>query len=256
MPESNESFMNGELGLGMAIPEEATAKLGPLPSLFPSGRTERDSEEPDTESYDAFLEQLAEDTKQYVKAVFKTLVATVPKAIIHAQVKQSQEHLLERLYAYVTGLKPGELDMLLDEDSEVTQKRAAAQMSIKDITSSIVELKRVEEKRIRTQEDERPPKEEVSRAAIEQSGMWDLLPGGGPAAQGSSPYGQYTPRSLQGRTPFTETRRSPAPNGTAPSARSAPTPGSRPTSAGAAPGAPSPLTQKPRRRPPPAPPGQ
>lgn len=143
-----------------------------------------------------FLEQLAEDTKQYVKAVFTTLVATVPKAIIHAQVpttpppyfphllaysfpgparkrpggedaagvvasrlflccalsrwsgcgpggvarwgaragvqvKMSQEHLLERLYAYVTGLKPMELDGLLDEDSEVTQKRAAAQMSIK-----------------------------------------------------------------------------------------------------------------------------
>jgi len=47
------------------------------------------------------------------------------------QVKQSQEHLLERLYAYVTGLKPQELDMLLDEDSELTQKRAAAQMTIK-----------------------------------------------------------------------------------------------------------------------------
>jgi len=162
------------------------------------------------------------------------------------QVKQSQEHLLERLYAYVTGLKPQELDMLLDEDSELTQKRAAAQMTIKvglvqpgiaasglatgfcwpcccscscgmwfwlpvqaakfgqnefwprvhmeghlqrgcaarspqsrpvahsmshtslrcpqDITSSIVEIKRVEEHRLRTNEDERPPKEEVSRA--------------------------------------------------------------------------------------------
>lgn len=78
-----------------------------------------------------FLEQLAADTKQYVKAVFTTLVATVPKAIIHAQVKMSQEHLLERLYAYVTGLKPMELDGLLDEETEVTQKRAAAQMSIK-----------------------------------------------------------------------------------------------------------------------------
>lgn len=52
-------------------------------------------------------------------------------SIFGEQVKQSQEHLLERLYAYVTGLKPQELDMLLDEDSELTQKRAAAQMTIK-----------------------------------------------------------------------------------------------------------------------------
>lgn len=42
MPDSNESFMDGSLGLGMAIPEEATAKLGPLPSLMGSNRTERD----------------------------------------------------------------------------------------------------------------------------------------------------------------------------------------------------------------------
>ncbi len=66
-----------------------------------------------------------------------------------------------------------------------------------------------------------------------------------------------------GKTPFSESRqdsrRSPAPaaNGNGPPQRySAPPPGARPTSAGAAPGAPSPLTQKPRRRPPPAPPGQ
>lgn len=42
MPDSNESFMDGEKGLGMAIPEEATAKLGPLPSLMGSNRTAHD----------------------------------------------------------------------------------------------------------------------------------------------------------------------------------------------------------------------
>ena len=36
MPLDKESFMNGKLGLGMAIPEDATAKLGPLPAL-PTG---------------------------------------------------------------------------------------------------------------------------------------------------------------------------------------------------------------------------
>ena len=34
--------------------------------------------------------------------------------------------------------------------------------------------------------------------AIEQSGLWDLLPGGRTEQGSSSPYGQYTPRSLQG----------------------------------------------------------
>lgn len=54
------------------------------------------TQDPDTSSYDAWLEQLAEDTKQYVFAVFKTLVATVPKAIIHTQVSNHccNEHSL------------------------------------------------------------------------------------------------------------------------------------------------------------------
>ena len=44
LPDSNESFMNGDLGLGMAIPEEATAKLGPLPSIMGGPRNDRDQE--------------------------------------------------------------------------------------------------------------------------------------------------------------------------------------------------------------------
>ena len=36
MPMDKDSFMNGTLGLGMAIPEDATAKLGPLPLLMQS----------------------------------------------------------------------------------------------------------------------------------------------------------------------------------------------------------------------------
>ena len=45
------------------------------------------AQEVDNTAYDQWLEQLSEDTKQYVRAVFKTLVATVPKAIIHSQAR-------------------------------------------------------------------------------------------------------------------------------------------------------------------------
>jgi len=45
MPMDKESFMNGNLGLGMAIPEEATAELGPLPHLIPTiTREQRDAD--------------------------------------------------------------------------------------------------------------------------------------------------------------------------------------------------------------------
>ena len=45
IPMDKESFMKGHLGLGMAIPEEATAELGPLPHLIPTiTREQRDAE--------------------------------------------------------------------------------------------------------------------------------------------------------------------------------------------------------------------
>jgi hypothetical protein len=40
--------------------------------------------------------------------------------------------------------------------------------------------------------------DELLLQAIEQSGLWDLLPGGRTEEGSGSPYGQYTPRSLQG----------------------------------------------------------
>lgn len=50
MPENNDSFMDGSKGLGLAIPEEATAKLGPLPVLFGQPTNPDDPDNPDTSS--------------------------------------------------------------------------------------------------------------------------------------------------------------------------------------------------------------
>ncbi len=48
--------MNGNLGLGMAIPEEATAELGPLPHLIPTiTREQRDAEVCDRTSCPPYL---------------------------------------------------------------------------------------------------------------------------------------------------------------------------------------------------------
>ena len=39
-----ESHMNGKLGLGMAIPEDANAKLGPLPTIMHNNNRGREFE--------------------------------------------------------------------------------------------------------------------------------------------------------------------------------------------------------------------
>ena len=43
----------------------------------------------------------------------------------------AQENLLQQLYTYATHLNPLELEAMLNEDPELMQKRAAAQMAVK-----------------------------------------------------------------------------------------------------------------------------
>lgn len=74
--------------------------------------------------FDDYLRQLAEDTLAYVRTVCGTVVLTVPKAIVHCQIKRAQAHLLESLYAAMSELKGEQLESLLVEDSELAQARA------------------------------------------------------------------------------------------------------------------------------------
>lgn len=79
-------------GIGAAVPFEMSTKLGAITNLFSGlGRSSTATGggfgQRDDASYDRFLEQLAEDTKQYVKEIFFTLEKTVPKAIVHTQVR-------------------------------------------------------------------------------------------------------------------------------------------------------------------------
>lgn len=51
--------------------------------------------------------------------------------LLGLQVKMAQENLLQHLYTYATHLNPLELEAMLNEDPELMQKRAAAQMAVK-----------------------------------------------------------------------------------------------------------------------------
>ncbi len=73
-----------------------------------------------------FFATLAEDTFAYVRNVCHTLILTVPKAIVHCQIKRAQQSLLESLYAYITEMTSFETETLMDEEPESMQRRAAA----------------------------------------------------------------------------------------------------------------------------------
>jgi hypothetical protein len=70
-----ESFMDGNLGLGMAIPEDATAALGPLPHLVPTiSREQKDAEVP---------------TNSLTLSIGTSLVSSSQLKYLHAQLQTS-----------------------------------------------------------------------------------------------------------------------------------------------------------------------
>eukprot|EP00891_Asterochloris_glomerata_P003150 jgi/Astpho2/3150/Aster-03429 len=104
-------------GFGGTVLFHENSNIGPEPLMNSSAVS--------AQAQDEFLRQLAEDTAAYVRTVCNTLVLTVPKAIVHCQVKRAQNHLLEALYAHISSLKQFETDTMLEENPEAVQRRAA-----------------------------------------------------------------------------------------------------------------------------------
>eukprot|EP00884_Botryococcus_braunii_P013562 jgi/Botrbrau1/22206/Bobra.168_1s0037.1 len=175
--------------------------------------------------FDEYLKQLAEDTLAYVRTVCGTVVLTVPKAIVHCQIKRAQAHLLESLYAAMSELRGEQLESLLVEDSELAQARAKIAGELKELEFAVKEAKEIQE--TSTEGDKSGDDLYVPIDLIKLAGL--RRPARGPSAH---------PIDLAGG-------RAEVPNG-------APW---RPPTATTSPELSSPSMTVPRRRPPPAPPG-
>lgn len=68
---------------------------------------------------------------------------------------------------------------------------------MQDIGVAITEVRKMEEGERHKEDGDRAASVTVPTKFVELSGMWDLLPNGG-AKDPGSPYGDYTPRALQG----------------------------------------------------------
>ncbi|KAK9815384.1 hypothetical protein WJX72_002710 [[Myrmecia] bisecta] len=145
--------------------------------------------------FDAYLQQLSEDTHAYVRTVCNTLILTVPKAIVHVQIKRAQQHLLESLYAFITEMSSFETETLMDEESESMQRRAAGRKALEDIEDAVRTVKQVVETRNET--DNPPAKVELSAEILALGGAKNLIPSPQRSNADRSAYGDYTPRALQ-----------------------------------------------------------
>jgi len=207
----------------------------------------------DSEFYDI----LGNDLSLYTQMVLESLCRTIPKAIVHCQVKRAETEMLEYLYADVNELSSQQLESMTFEGSEITQRRAALINAKKDIKmgreitsgliSSISGL---------LDEDETETID-IPSYVVELAGMSEILD---KASRHTSMHvGPYTPKALRSPTASGASPLAAAGNGTSStttisstnmSAMMANPSGKNATSFSS----PAPPTRiKPRRRPPPPP---
>ncbi|OEL37330.1 Dynamin-related protein 1C [Dichanthelium oligosanthes] len=74
---------------------------------------------------DNHLRRIGSNVSSYINMVCETLRNTIPKAIVHCQVKEAKRNLLNRFYAHVGSKEKKQLSAMLDEDPALMEKRDA-----------------------------------------------------------------------------------------------------------------------------------
>jgi dynamin GTPase len=184
-------------GIGGSMLFHESSGIGPEPMLYnsPNGSVANPNSSSQQQVQDLFLMQLAEDTAAYVRTVCNTLVLTVPKAIVHCQVKRAQNHLLEALYAHISSLSQFETEVLLEESPEIVQRRAATTKALKDLEEAVAELRSSQEQ---IDPADRNAKLPVDAQLLELAGMRKLIPSDQRSERSGGMYGDYTPSALAG----------------------------------------------------------
>ncbi|WOL09358.1 dynamin-related protein 1C [Canna indica] len=83
-------------------------------------------ETPVPERYgDYHLRKIGSNVSAYISMVCDTLKNTIPKAIVHCQVREAKRSLLNHFYAHVGSREKKQLSAMLDEDPTLMEKRNA-----------------------------------------------------------------------------------------------------------------------------------
>ncbi|CAL0331192.1 unnamed protein product [Lupinus luteus] len=75
------------------------------------------------ESSEGHFQRIGSNVLSYVGMVSKTLRNTIPKAVVHCQVREAKRSLLDRFFTQLGAKETRELARLLDEDSSVMERR-------------------------------------------------------------------------------------------------------------------------------------
>ncbi|KAL8062277.1 hypothetical protein ABFX02_02G137100 [Erythranthe guttata] len=108
------------------IPQEIENIAG-NPGLNPRGKpNERDNSAPDP-TIDRYSEghfrRIGSNVSSYINMISENLKNTIPKAVVHCQVKEAKQNLLNYFYMQIGKKEGKQLGELLDEDPTLMEKR-------------------------------------------------------------------------------------------------------------------------------------
>ncbi|CAH9097895.1 unnamed protein product [Cuscuta epithymum] len=94
---------------------------------LPHGVAEKEGNVGATTTVDHYTEghfrRIGSNVSSYVSMVLDTLRNTIPKAVVHCQVKEAKQSLLNHFYMVIGGKEGKDLGKLLDEDPAVMERR-------------------------------------------------------------------------------------------------------------------------------------
>ncbi|KAK1438520.1 hypothetical protein QVD17_04329 [Tagetes erecta] len=89
---------------------------------------------------EAYLRRIGTTVLQYVYMVLSGLVNSIPKSVVHCQVREAKRSLLDHFFAELGRKTPSELSKLLDEDPAIMERRSSLAKRLELYKSAQMEI--------------------------------------------------------------------------------------------------------------------
>ncbi|KAJ0431382.1 putative dynamin central domain, dynamin, GTPase region, GTPase effector domain, Dynamin superfamily [Helianthus annuus] len=89
---------------------------------------------------ETYLRRIGTTVLQYVNMVLSGLVNSIPKSVVHCQVREAKRSLLDHFFAELGRKKPSQLSKLLDEDPAIMERRSSLAKRLELYKSAQMEI--------------------------------------------------------------------------------------------------------------------
>ena len=125
-PRARDEYEQPQLSPGPGMPPGLPGYNPGLPPAYVSQQQQQqryDQESEFTPEVEAQLQRISSTVTAYVATFADTLLKNIPKAVVHVQVTQAKNNILQPLYAKIGGVTDEQLKQLLGDEPEVAKRR-------------------------------------------------------------------------------------------------------------------------------------